>query len=176
MRKILMLACALSLTACASEYNLEDAQYWQRKNTTSALYLQGPKAQQTLHMDIASCVNEISELQRVGELRRAIPADTVNGKVLDPATPSGRMAQWETPKRDGYLLAQHGNYHDFETCMDFKGWERVEYLPYSAADRARDDYVNTMAGKKRPGASDRENVTSVHADQQPAQRSRQYNQ
>lgn len=175
MKKLALSLSVLALAACASEYDLEQAQYWQRKSTTSALYLQGPKAQQTLHQDIAGCVNEINELQAVGALRRATPADTVNGKVPDPNTPEGKMAQWETPKRDGYLYAQHGNYHDFETCMDAKGWERVEYLPYAAADRARGDYLENMGETKRPGAGDREIVTSVHNEKQGTQVSRQYN-
>ena len=52
----------LSLAACQVPPKLEDAQYWQRKNATSALYLRGPKAQQTLHQAIANCVTEIDEL------------------------------------------------------------------------------------------------------------------
>jgi hypothetical protein len=161
MRKLPLALSLLALTACASEYNLEEAQYWQRKSTTSALYMQGPKAQQTLHQDIAGCTNEITELQRIGALRKAIPADTQDGKVPDPSTPEGRMAGWETPKRDGYLYAEHSDYHDFETCMDAKGWERLEYLPYAAADRARDEYRDNM-GNRRKKSGNRENVTSIH--------------
>ncbi len=158
---------SIGLTACASYPDLEDAQYWQRKNSTSALYLQGPKAQQTLHQDIAACVNSINELQRVGQMRRVIPADAQDGRVPDPNTPEGRMAGWDTPARDGYLRAEHTEFHDFETCMDYKGWERVEYLPYQAADKARRDYLDNMGyTKNRPGTSNRELVTSVHA---PAQ-------
>ena len=136
-----------SLAACTPRpAKLEDAQYWQRKNATSALYLRGPKAQQTLHMDIATCVNEISELERVGALREAIPADVRNGKVPDPASAEGKLARWDTPKRDGALYSEHLPYTDFETCMDTKGWERVENLPYVQADTARADYLQTVYG------------------------------
>src|SRR5690606_21292441 len=121
MTKTLLIASLLALTAlpaCQAPYKMEDPPYWGRKNTTSALYLRGPKAQQTLHMDIATCVNEISELERLGSLREAIPADTRDGYVPNPKTPDGKMAKWDSPKRDGYLFSEHLPYTDFETCMD----------------------------------------------------------
>ncbi len=136
------------LAACQVPPHLEDAQYWQRKNATSALYLRGPKAQQTLHQDQATCVNEISELERLGPLREILPADTQNGKVPDPNSADGRLKKWDTPKRDGYLYAEHFNYTDFEGCMDYKGWERVESLPYERAKFARDEYMETLYGYK----------------------------
>ena len=136
------------LAACQVPSKLEDAQYWQRKNATSALYLRGPKAQQTLHQDQATCVNEISELERLGPIREILPADTQNGKVPDPNTADGRLKKWDSPKRDGYLYAEHFNYTDFEGCMDYKGWERVENLPYERSKIARDDYMETLYGYK----------------------------
>lgn len=163
---ILLSACTLALSACASEPKMEDAQYWQRSSATSALYLEGPKAQQGLHQDIATCTNEINELVRIGAVRRAIPAETVNGQVVDPNTPAGRMAGWDTPQRDGYLYAEHSDYHDFETCMSAKGWERVEYLPYTTADRARQEYLENMNKDKKRGPKTREYVTSVHTTAQ----------
>lgn len=33
----------------------ENARYWQRKDTTDAIYQQGPKAQQMLFQDMARC-------------------------------------------------------------------------------------------------------------------------
>ena len=143
---LLSLPVVALLAACQVPAKLEDAQYWQRKNATSALYLRGPKAQQTLHQDIATCVNEISELERVGPLREIIPADTQNGKVPDPNSADGRLRNWDSPKRDGYLYAEHFNYTDFEGCMDYKGWERVETLPYERAKISRDEYMETLYG------------------------------
>jgi hypothetical protein len=166
-RHILILSASVTvLAACAAEPKMEDAQYWQRSNATSALYLEGPKAQQTLHQDIANCTNEINELQHLGAMRRAIPADTQNGQVSDPESPQGRMAGWDTPERDGYLRAEHSDYHDFETCMDAKGWERVEYLPYTTADRARQEYLENMNRNEKRVAKKRELVTSVHENAQ----------
>jgi hypothetical protein len=138
----------LSLAACQVPPKLEDAQYWQRKNATSALYLRGPKAQQTLHQDIANCVTEIDELERLGPLREAIPADTQNGQVLDPNSPNGDLANWDSPKRDGFLYAEHFNYTDFEGCMNYKGWERVENLPYDQLSKSRQEYMDTLYGYK----------------------------
>lgn len=143
---VLSVSALAMLAACNVPPKLEKAQYWQRKNATSALYLRGPKAQQTLHKDIADCVTEIDELERLGPLREALPADTQNGKVPDPNSGEGRLRKWDTPKRDGALYAEHFDYTDFEGCMDYRGWERVESLPYDQAKTARDDYMETLYG------------------------------
>ncbi len=145
---LLLSLSVLGLAACAASTNLEDAQYWERKNSTSSLYLRGPKAQQTLHKDIAACVNDINELERLGALREAIPANSDNGRVPDQTTPEGRMANWDSPERDGFLYAEQLDYHDFEGCMDYKGWERVEHLPYEQAKTARGEYLQTVYGQR----------------------------
>ena len=126
---------ALGLGACAAPYSkpsdMEDAKYWQRKNASSALYLQGPKAQQMLHENIATCVTEISELERLGEIRHAIPANYNSGNTLEAERTASqqKLDEWDSPQRDGYLYNEHLEYHDFETCMTAKGWERLSYLP-----------------------------------------------
>ena len=145
---LLLSFSTLAVAACQVPPKLEKAQYWQRKSASSALYLRGPKAQQTLHKDIADCVTEIDELERLAPLREAIPADTNAGQVRDPNSPEGRLAKWDTPKRDGYLYSEHFNYTDFEGCMDYKGWERVENLPYDQATTARENYLDTLYGYK----------------------------
>ncbi len=146
---------------------MEDAKYWQRKNASSALYLQGPKAQQMLHKGISECVTEIGELEKLGEIRRAVPSSYNSGNSIEIRTASqGTLDQWDSPDRDGYLYAEHLDYHDFETCMGAKGWERVEFLPYSAADKARDDYLKRYGKKLKRGKSSRENVTSLHTEKQ----------
>lgn len=145
---ILSLTALAALTACNVPPRLEDAQYWQRKNATSALYLRGPKAQQTLHKDIADCTNEIAELARLGPIREAIPADTRAGRVPAAGSPEAALAKWDTPKRDGALYSEHFNYTDFEACMDYKGWERIEQLPFDQAIKARGDYLTNVYGYK----------------------------
>lgn len=139
MKKTFLLSISvLTLAACETGPTFRDAQYWQREDTTSALYLQGPKAQQSLHMDISRCVAEINELNRLGSIRKAVPKDLENGKNTG-------MEDWDTPKREGYRYAEHLDYTDFETCMHAKGWERVEHLPYDIADRSRGNWVDTIA-------------------------------
>lgn len=144
----LMSLPALMLAACSTTPSLEDAQYWQRKSASSALYLRGPKAQQMLHKDIADCVTEIDELERLGPLRENLPADTQNGMVPDPSSARGKLQKWDSPKRDGALYAEHFNYTDFEGCMSYRGWERVENLPYDRATTARRNYLETLYGYK----------------------------
>lgn len=149
-------AALVTIAGCSSVPSTKEqlakanGQYWQRAETTSALYMRGPKAQQMLNQDIARCTGEIRELQRLGAIRTAMPGDNdKNGNVPDTNTPEGRLAQWDSPERDGYLYAEHLDYHDFETCMQAKGWERVEYMPYKIADEARDTYVETIIDQKR---------------------------
>ncbi|MFP4314012.1 MAG: hypothetical protein ACLFR0_06775 [Alphaproteobacteria bacterium] len=131
----------LSLSACGTPqpHIVDDGQYWQRSSVSDAAYIQGPKAQQMLNRDIAGCVAELRELERLGEIREAIPANPHNDKVLS----SDEMAlqAWDEPERVKYLLAEHGNYHDFETCMVSNGWERVKHVPYDVAHNARKNYM-----------------------------------
>jgi hypothetical protein len=161
----------LTLTGChglglggAYTPQIENAKYWQRNTASSALYLQGPKAQQMLHQNIATCVNEIKELQRLGEIRRSIPANYNSGNEIEARTaPQQELDVWDTPERDGYLYGEHLDYHDFETCMGAKGWERIEHLPYDEADVARKAYLERYQTKKKmKKLGERENVTTLH--------------
>ncbi len=172
-KKLLILSSLplLALSAChgsglsgAHTPQIENAKYWQRNTASSALYLQGPKAQQLLHKDIATCVNEIKELQRLGEIRRSIPANYNSGNEIETRTAAQQeLDAWDTPERDGYLYNEHVDYADFETCMGAKGWERVEHLPYDEAELARKEYLERYQSKKKQRKlGDRENVTTLH--------------
>lgn len=156
----------LGLIACESNYrktpDMEEARYWQRNSSSSALYLRGPKAQQMLHRDISHCTIEIAELHNVGELREAIPAYYATGNEMGERTASQKeLDDWDTPERDGYLYSEHLDYHDFETCMVAKGWERMEYLPYDVAEKARQDYLKRYGKNKYKKTGDREVVTTL---------------
>jgi hypothetical protein len=151
---VIAVAALLSATACSSSRItpndvMKDSRYWERANPTDATYMEGPKAQQMLNRDISRCVVELRELERLGALRQAMPGDTTAYETVpDPDTPAGELAQWETPEREGYLRAEHLEYHDFESCMQFKGWERMEYVPYDTAERARADYIEHITGEQ----------------------------
>ena len=142
------------LAGCAAEpvheYELRTSpHFWQRVDTTDAVYQRGPKAQQMLNRDISRCVTELRELQRLGAIRYVTPGETTNyDDVPDPDTPAGDLAQWDTPERDGYLRAEHLPYHDFETCMGESGWERIEHVPYDIAAEGRDVYIEAILGEK----------------------------
>lgn len=141
---VVSVTALLSLTACGfTQTRHTESHFWQRADTTSALYMQGPKAQQMLHQDISRCVTEVKELTKLGSIREAIPAKTIN-EYPDPDSPEGHMEQWETPSHDGALYSEHLEFHDFETCMSAKGWERVEHVPYNIADNAREVYAKTI--------------------------------
>lgn len=167
-KSVLLVSCfsVLALNACGTHYrkpmDIEDARYWQRNSASSALYLQGPKAQQMLHQDIATCVTEISELERLGEIRRAVPANYNSGNTVEHRTASQEtLDQWDSPERDGYLYNEHLDYHDFEGCMNAKGWERVGFLPYTDIDKANQEYLDRYGKINRKGYGNRENVTTL---------------
>lgn len=150
-RYTLTLACtaALALTGCGAndrsnaEIMEAQAHYWQRMDNTSATYLRGPKAQQFLNRDISRCVVEVRELERLGAIREATPADKPVANTAEE-----QLAQWETPERQGQLRAEHLEFHDFESCMNHKGWERVKYVPFDISEDAKETYAKTVLGKK----------------------------
>ena len=156
-------AAILVVSACSSRpVEWEDASYWQRANVSESAYMEGPKALQMLHRDISRCVTEIHELEHLGTIRYATPSDKLEaGRAPDPSTPQGQLDQWETPERFGALYAEHSDYHDFETCMAYKGWERVEHVPYDVAERARQNYIENIIGEeKRSKTGDRQSNDS----------------
>ncbi len=165
LRIVLAGAALLGLGACtdsvAGRTNLANAQYWQRSNASSAIYLQGPKAQQMLQRDIAHCVTDVRELERLGSVRPAIPGEVhqPNLNVPDPREPEGALELEQTPRRDHYLYEEYYNYHDFESCMNNKGWERVQYLPYDRADSSRIQYLEAISGQQ---------VRSLYEESEPA--------
>lgn len=150
MKKAALLTVSLlALAGCESTPDFNDAQYWQRVDSTSALFLQGPKAQQTLHENISTCVATVNELTNLGSLKEAIPRDLEHPDESE-------LNNHDTPRRKGYRYAEHLEYTDFETCMYSKGWERVDHLPYDVAERSRDTYIETIIGKdeyKKPSGS-----------------------
>lgn len=141
-------AALLTASACAPNVNKQiddQGQYWQRAHVSEAIWLQGPKAQQTLNRDIARCVTELRELERLGSIKNSIKTD-LSGRVIDPD--EKKMEDWDTPEHDKYILAEHTDYHDFEGCMLDKGWERVKYVHYDRAAQARQDYLDTHVDYK----------------------------
>lgn len=140
---LLGLGAVLMLSACGSAVNERikfGSQYWQRVSSSESIYMRGPKAQQILNRDIARCVTELRELERLGAVKNAIPTD-ISGRVLDPD--ETEMAGWDAPERDQHLFAEHSDYHDFEGCMLAKGWERVLFVPYDVSEEARDTYLDS---------------------------------
>lgn len=135
---------SLTLGACAGRPSQkeirESGDYWQRADSTSALYLTGPKAQHSLNQDIASCVAEVKELVRLGSIRSAEPPKDLS---LDPRLERG----WSGPTRDGPLYTEYRDFADFETCMASKGWMRVQYVKPVEAERASLNYVETILGR-----------------------------
>jgi len=129
----------LAITAgCSSNKpKVDDGQYWQRTKATEATYINGPKAQQLLNRDIARCVTELRELERLGQIKDAIPTNS-KGRILTPD--EMEMKTIDSPERDGYLFAEHKNYSDFESCMTHAGWERTTTVSYQAVDRAKKNF------------------------------------
>lgn len=140
MKKYLLLSL-LALTACESTTEKRlDAAYWQRSDIESALYMRGPKAQHQLHKDIADCVSSVKELSRLGLIRDANPPGGIEMNV-------GLAENWQSPKGDGPLHAEYRDYHDFESCMAYKGWTRAAYVKPHIMENAKANYNTTILGK-----------------------------
>jgi len=109
--------------------------------------------------DIARCVTELRELERLGQIKDAIPT-TKSGRILNPD--ELKMAEIDTPEREGYLFSEHKNYSDFEGCMDHAGWERTQTVTYQTSKKAKRNYlanhvdfkgiVPDMGGKAKEGS------------------------
>ena len=131
------------LTACEGYQKTrileQEGQYWQRVNTSSAIHLRGPKAQQRLNSHITECVIGVKELKRLGAIGEAVPAKEKTSEAWE------KLSEFETPDRIGFERREFLEYHDFESCMISKGWERIEYVPYDVADRALDTFTRTHA-------------------------------
>jgi len=135
------LAATLALSACGHKPDIDKAQYWQRTTASDMAYINGPKAQQMLNRDIARCVTELRELERLGQIKSPIKVNNIN-RSLNPD--KRRLSDIDATDRDGYLLAEHSNYQDFEACMDANGWDRTNSVNYDVADRAKKNFFQVV--------------------------------
>ena len=158
----LLLGTALTLSACSAfqDDEVENGQYWQRISASDAAYQTGPKAQQMLNRDIGRCVTELRELERLGQLKDAIPADR-SGRVLNPD--ELEMSDNDTPDREGALLMEQSDYHDFEGCMLAKGWERTKFVPYDVYHTSQENYKKARHDYEPEAAPERSNNVTTRA-------------
>lgn len=131
----------LLATAACSSQPLGQA-YWQRLEDSSALYMTGPKAQQELEENIALCVHLIDEMVQLAALRKSTPPDT-HSDYHRALRASGDLDYYDTPTRLGDKKVAHSDFHDFESCMRNKGWERVRYVRYQTDQQSRHIYRET---------------------------------
>lgn len=146
---LLSLASTLLLSGCESGIKTEmdaNSRYWARIDTTDAIYQQGPKAQQMLFQDIAACTASINEMAHLAAIKNAVPPETfdANGQKVTPNTSESRLADYDSPERNGYMHTEYYDYTDFESCMHFKGWERTEHVPYDMKKRAYNTYLDNI--------------------------------
>lgn len=141
-----MLALAgglLALSACSYTPPVAQA-YWQRVEDNSALWMTGPKAQQQLEQDMAGCVREVDELVELGALRETTPPDT-HSEYHRALKASGALDYYDTPTRYGSHKISHTDFHDFESCMRVRGWERVNFVRYQTAQQSQKVYKDTQS-------------------------------
>lgn len=163
MKKLMLGLSVLALSGCygmVQEIEMNGT-YWQRVDTTDAIYQRGPKAQQMLFQDQANCTATLNEMQRLGAIRNAVPPETFDKAYshTDPNSPRGRMADYDTPERNGYIRVENLEFHDFETCMMSKGWERTKYVNAETRERSRNDYLDAI-GYQRFRSTTNEKVQS----------------
>lgn len=139
-----------SVAACSYVPSKKKADYWQRIDTNSAIYLHGPKAQQTLEEDIASCVSQVQELIRLNAVRATLPEGAERNPYKIPSSDSD--SYWNVPQRYGHKYVDHKDFHDFDSCMKHKGWQRVAFSDYRTLEISIDTY--DRLAKERSGKPD----------------------
>ncbi len=139
LKKLSILSLLFVITACGATQSAK-TDFWQRSASHSALYLQGPQAQQILEENIATCVAEIEELVRLGAVRTALPENARNTNNPYETPRSDANAFWNVPQRFGHKFVDHSNYHDFDSCMRYNGWTRVAYNDYETIHMSNDTY------------------------------------
>lgn len=154
MKKILILIPVLLSACVAQPYTSpeKEAAFWNRTDMSSALYMRGPKAQHQLHKNISSCVSEVKELSRLGTIRNANPPADIEMNV-------NLADKWQSPRGDGPLYTEFQDFDDFESCMNFKGWERTNYVRPETMKKSRSNYRTTILGKTGAGST---NTTSTN--------------
>ena len=163
-----LLGGIVAMTACSPLPPLGQA-YWQRVEDNSALYMTGPKAQQTLDDDIATCVREVDELVELDALRETLPPDT-HSDYHKSLNASGDLAYYDTPTRYGDKKVDHADFHDYEGCMRSKGWERVRYVRYQTKAKSDKTYTETQQYRKTglmgpaAEAKEEEEINNVNKD------------
>ena len=135
------------VTAACSPLPPLGQDYWQRVEDNSALYMTGPKAQQRLDEDIARCVREVDELVRLDAVRETMPPDT-HSEYHSALNASGDLSYYDSPTRFGDKKVDHSDFHDYESCMRSKGWERVRYLRYQTQAKSQKTYAETQEFRK----------------------------
>lgn len=118
----------------------QEAHFWQRSDSVSALYLRGPKAQHQLNHDIAACVSEVKELTRLGTIRDAAPPAHIRMH-------EGLATGWQSPTRNGPLYTEFREFNDFESCMNHKGWDRTKYVLPEQVENSRLNYKTVILGE-----------------------------
>ena len=146
MASVLALGAIVATVACSPLPPVGQA-YWQRVEDDSALYMTGPKAQQRLDDDIATCVREVDELVELDATREALPPDT-HSDYRTALDASGDLSYYDTPTRYGDKKVDHTDFHDYESCMRSKGWERVRYVRYQTLTKAQKTYTDTQTFRK----------------------------
>lgn len=141
--KMLVIAGGVMLVSACQYTPPTGNAYWQRVEDSSALWMTGPKAQQQLDQDIAGCVREVDELVELGALRETTPPDT-HSEYHRALKASGALDYYDTPTRLGNHKVSHTDFHDYESCMRHRGWERVSFIRYQTARQSQEVYKNTQ--------------------------------
>lgn len=167
MKKFLLICLSLvTLAGCADN----ERHYWQKTDPNTAIYLTGVKAQQTLEQDISECVHLIIELTKLGDTRGQVPSyvQPIGNYDQKQATDEmSRLPLWDVPEYIKDLRVDHSEFHDFDGCMAWKGWDRVRYVGPSSEMRSKevyDDTANYSVRPRNPLANSDTQMKQLHND------------
>jgi hypothetical protein len=146
MRFAVLAVSVLTLAACANK----EFHYWQKTDPSDALYLKGVKAQQMLEQDISVCVHSVIELTKLADVRTGTTAQMYGKDQKQITDEMERLPAWDVPEYIRDLRVDHTDFHDFDGCMNYKGWERVKYVGPQPERRANRVYDATASYSVRP--------------------------
>lgn len=140
----------LALSACS---NNKEYHYWQKADPENALYMTGVKAQQMLEQDIGFCVHQIIEMSKLADVRGKVPPSFSETGSYDQKQAKDELSHlpyWDVPEYIRNIRVDHTDFHDFDGCMAWKGWERVKYVSPDTERRSKEIYDGTADYSVRP--------------------------
>jgi hypothetical protein len=95
----------------------------------------------------------VIELTKLADVREEVPPTYQALGSYDQKQATEEMnslPHWDVPEYIRNLRVDHTDFHDFDGCMKYKGWNRVKYVAPDTERRAHNVYDSTADYSVRP--------------------------